>query len=138
MKFLSALAAATVLTLAGFGVRSSGFGVLGSGSGSGSAVLTAAGDPLTIATLSSRADMVSGGDALVEIRGVTLQPGVPSNVSVKVNDRDVSAAFHVNAERRSLTGLVDGLKNGRNTIVAKRGSQTARLDVTNYPITGPI
>src|SRR5713101_2311861 len=109
MKFLSALAAATVLTLAGFGVRSSGFGVLGSGSGSGSAVLTAAGDPLTIATLSSRADMVSG-----------------------------SAAFHVNAERRSLTGLVDGLKNGRNTIVAKRGSQTARLDVTNYPITGPI
>src|SRR5439155_26673667 len=105
--------------------------------GSGFSVL-AAGDSLTVATLSSRADMVSGGDALVEIRGATIQPGVRPNVSVKVNDRDVSAVFHPNAERKSLTGLIDGLKVGRNTIVAKLGSQTAPLEVTNFSITGPI
>lgn len=99
---------------------------------------TAATEPLTIATLSSRPDMVSGGDALVEIRGVAVRPGAAPIVSVKVNDRDVSAVFHPNAERHSLTGLVDGLKPGRNAITAKSGSRTARLDVTNYPITGPI
>jgi len=115
-----------------------GFSVLGCSVLAFSA-LGAAGDPLTIATVSSRPDMVSGGDALVEIRGVTIRSGAaPPNVSVKVNDRDVTAMFHPNAERKSLTGLVNGLKPGRNTIVAKAGSQTARLEVTNYPITGPI
>ena len=65
----------------------------------------AAVDPLTVTILSSRPEMVSGGDALVEIRSA---PGTQSNVSnlsrvsVRVNDRDVSAAFHVSAERRSL------------------------------------
>src|SRR5476649_3100255 len=93
----------------------------------------AAADPLTIATLSTRADMVSGGDVLVEIKAAGA-----AKVSVMVNDRDVSAAFHTDAQRQSLVGLVDGLKTGRNTIVAKAGSQTARLDVTNYPIAGPI
>src|SRR2546426_3613999 len=122
----TALAAGIALALFGFSVLGSRFTV------------HAAGDPLTIATLSSRPDMVSGGDALVEIRGATIQPGAAPNVSVKVNDGDVSAGFHVNAERKTLTGVVDGLKPGRNTIVAKAGSQTARLDVTNYPITGPI
>lgn len=95
----------------------------------------AAGVPLTIVTLSSRADLVSGGDVLVEIKTAA---GAPANVSVTVNSRDVRRAFHVDADRRSLVGLVDGLAIGRNTIVAKAGSETARLDVTNYPITGPI
>ncbi len=90
---------------------------------------------LAIATLSSRADMVSGGDALVEIRAGS---SAPTGVTVKVNDRDVTAVFRVNAERQSLIGLVEGLVNGRNTIAAQTGSQTARLDITNYPITGPI
>lgn len=100
-----------------------------------SARTQAAADPLTIATLSSRADLVSGGDALVEIRS---RAGASAKVSVTVNDRDVSQAFHANAERKSLVGLVESLKVGRNMIVAKAGSQTARLDVTNYAITGPI
>src|SRR5471030_1609371 len=95
----------------------------------------AAADPLTIVTLSSRADLVCGGDALVAIRSGA---GASAKVSVTVNDRDVSQAFRANAERKSLVGLVDGLKVGRNTIVAKAGSQTTRLEVTNYPITGPI
>jgi len=90
---------------------------------------------LAIATLSSRADMVSGGDALVEIRAGST---APTGVTVKVNDRDVTAVFRVNAERQSLIGLVEGLVNGRNTIAAQTASQTARLDITNYPITGPI
>ncbi len=95
----------------------------------------AAPGPLAIVTLSSRADLVSGGDALIEIRA----PGGPAaKVTVTVNDRSVTRAFHPNGERNSLVGLVDGLTVGRNTIVAKAGSQTALLELTNHPITGPI
>jgi Tannase-like family of unknown function (DUF6351) len=45
----------------------------------------AAGDPLTVATISSRADLVSGGDALVEIRGAGT-----AKASVTVNGRDAT------------------------------------------------
>jgi Tannase-like family of unknown function (DUF6351) len=121
MRFLSALAVSTVCAATCLWAVS--------------ARPQAAADPLTIVTLSSRADLVSGGDALVEIRSGA---GASAKVSVTVNDRDVSQAFHAVAERKSLVGLVDGLKVGRNTIVAKAGSQTTRLEVTNYPITGPI
>jgi len=97
------------------------------------AIAQAAGDPLTIATISSRADLVSGGDALVEIRNPP-----PTIVTVTVNGRDVSQVFQVNAERKSLVGLIDGFTVGRNAIVAKAGSQSAHLEVTNHPIAGPI
>jgi len=91
---------------------------------------------LSVAVLSSRPDMVSGGDALLEIR---LPPSARSQkLAVALNGRDVSEAFRANAARASFVGLVDGLRNGRNTVVAKAGSSTVSLDLTNYPITGPI
>lgn len=95
----------------------------------------AAAEALAITVLSSRVDMVSGGDALVEVRSAT---GVPQRATIAVNTRNVTLAFRVNGERKSLVGLVDGLADGRNTIVAKAGSQTARLELTNHPGTGPI
>src|SRR5215831_13613479 len=95
----------------------------------------AAAEPLTIATISSRADLVSGGDALVEIRSAA---GAAARVTVTANGRDVSHAFQANADRKSLVGLVEGLVVGRNTLVARVGTQSARLEVTNHPITGPI
>jgi hypothetical protein len=97
-------------------------------------VLTAfaAKQPLTVTTLSSRPDMVSGGDSLIEIK--TAAP----KVQVMLNGRDVSMSFHSDAARGSLVGLVEGLQNGANTLVAKAGSESATLRLTNYPITGPI
>jgi hypothetical protein len=95
----------------------------------------AAAEPLTIATISSRADLVSGGDALVEIRSAA---GASAKVTITVNGRDVSHAFAGNSDRKSLVGLVDGLVVGRNTLVARAGAQSARLEVTNHPITGPL
>ncbi|HXG88551.1 MAG TPA: DUF6351 family protein [Vicinamibacterales bacterium] len=95
----------------------------------------AAADALTITTLSSRADLVSGNNALVEIRSAS---GIPSNLTVTVNNRDVTAAFRVSAQRRAHLGLIEGLAVGRNTLVAQAGAQTGRLEITNYPITGPI
>src|SRR5579864_3484426 len=97
-----------------------------------SLVVLAAPSALTITTLSSRPDMVSGGDVLVEIKAPT------AKVQVKLNGRDISQTFHADAARGSLIGLVDGLRNGGNTIVAKAGSHTATLQLSNHPITGPI
>ncbi|MBZ5609759.1 MAG: DUF6351 family protein [Acidobacteriia bacterium] len=89
---------------------------------------------LTITSLSSRPEFVSGGDVLIEIK--TAAPA--QKVQVKLNGRDVSNLFHHDLSRGSLVGLVEGLKAGSNTVTAKAGSQNARLQLTNHPITGPI
>jgi hypothetical protein len=104
----------------------------------GSAIGSAADAPksLTMTVLSSRPDMVSGGDALLEIK---LPPSAEAQkLSVALNGRDVSGAFHPNSARRALVGLVDGLRNGSNTIAAKAGLSAATLELVNHPITGPI
>lgn len=80
--------------------------------------------------------MVSGGDALIEIKLPHAAP--PEKLEVTLNGRDVTRIFHPDAVRASLTGLVDGLRVGRNSLVAKAGSSQATLELTNYPITGPI
>ncbi|MFC7515627.1 DUF6351 family protein [Herbaspirillum sp. GCM10030257] len=88
-----------------------------------------------IKVLSSRADFVSGGDALVE---VSVPTGVnASDIKVDVGGRDVTSAFAVRNGR--LAGLVSGLANGDNTITAQgNGFKAASLKVTNYPIGGPM
>ncbi|HEX8012971.1 MAG TPA: DUF6351 family protein [Casimicrobiaceae bacterium] len=90
-----------------------------------------------IETLSTRADYVSGGDVLVR---VALPNNVdPAGVQVIAAGYDVSAAFK--PEDHSLVGLVTGLPFGKSTIAVnggKWGNADASIEVTNYPITGPI
>ena len=97
------------------------------------------GGPIRIESLSANKDYVSGGDVLVKI---TVPENVnPVGVRVRVGERDVSGSFGPGSEPRTLIGLVEGLPNGKSTIsVAGRdwGNVDATLDVTNYPITGPI
>ncbi len=88
---------------------------------------------ISVTTLSSRPDMVSGGDALIEIKAPA-----GAKLAVAMNGADVTASFHADAARGSQVGLVGGLKIGANTLVAKAGSDSATLKLTNYPITGPI
>src|SRR5438034_2661584 len=83
-----------------------------------------------IVTLSNRADLISGGDALIEVR---VPKGVaPSQVRLSLNGRDVTGAFTANAGARTLRGLVSGLVEGRNDFVASesRGGREARLVIT--------
>lgn len=89
-------------------------------------------DAMQIKVLSNRADLVSGGDALVEI----VAPGA-SSVTVDVNGHDVSADFARRANGR-IMGLVTGLAEGANTLTAKTGSSGAQIAITNYPNGGPI
>jgi hypothetical protein len=87
---------------------------------------------VTIKTLSTDPARVTGGDVLVE---VALPSNTPAgSVKITAGDRDVTSQFRPGAMPNTLLGLVTGLANGKNVI--KAGS--ASLDVTNYPITGPV
>jgi len=98
-------------------------------------------DALRIVTLSSRPDVVSGGDALVRVevaRGVGLD-----EVSVELNDADVTSTFRADVASHSLTGLVGSLQLGENELAARatrRGHRRAATELTliNHPISGPL
>ncbi len=97
---------------------------------------------LEIRTLGNRADLISDGDALVEV--TVPQDMAPGSVKVTVNDRDVTAGFVVNTATHSLRGVLQGLEVGQNLVEASapkgRGNAvtTARLTVTNHPRGGPV
>jgi len=95
-----------------------------------------AGAGFEIRSLSNRADLISGGDALVEI---VLPHGIDaSSVRVELNKQDITHRFAIRADGRFL-GLVDGLRLGKNKLTAKtKGSPVEKLTITNYPIGGPI
>ena len=82
-----------------------------------------------IRTVSTRADLVSGGDALVQI---VLPAGADATgLTVQVGSRDVSSAFALRADGR-ITGLVTGLANGENVLVAQwNNSRSVQLTITN-------
>src|SRR5262245_4826055 len=99
---------------------------------------------LQIKPLSSRADLVSGGDALVEVQA---PPGVDtSRITLTLNGNDVTSQLRRDASG-SLRGLISGLAIGDNTLRAaiKSGGKSsagaageAILTLKNHPITGPI
>jgi hypothetical protein len=98
--------------------------------------------PINITILSSRPDTVSGGNALARI---SVPNGVPfADLMVLLNSQNVTNAFRPEAGGRSLLGLVQGMPLGRNELIAQaigpsnRVVLSARLALTNYPITGPI
>src|SRR2546430_4025913 len=95
-----------------------------------------------INVLGNRADLVSGGDALVE---VVLPTGVaPATVRVSVNGGDATAAFAVRENGRFM-GVVEGLADGDNDVQAFVDPASgatfrprASLTITNHPIGGPV
>ncbi|TMD10689.1 MAG: hypothetical protein E6J02_00145 [Chloroflexi bacterium] len=93
---------------------------------------------IIVKTLSNRADLISGGDALVEI---VLPAGVsPTGLAVSLNGRDVSSAFGPRpALGGRVVGLVTGISLGSNKLVARdTGAGGAQLAITNHPSGGPI
>ena len=115
-------------------------GVLGA-LASAPAALAAATHDFEIEVLSSPATMVTGGDALVR---VDVPRTVPMHkAKLLVNGKDVTASLKVDESARTLTGMVDGLRLGENTLFADsngrgNGRPTAELTVVNHPVTGPI
>ena len=93
---------------------------------------------LRIESVSTRPYLVTGGDVLLSIRaGEDLDL---SQIRVSVNGEDVTGGFSFSAHGGALIGLVQGLRMGHNEIEARiPGSEVAAaLQLTNYPISGPI
>jgi hypothetical protein len=88
-----------------------------------------------IIVLSNRADLISGGDALVQIK---LPAGSnPAFLKVDVDGRSVRSAFAFLPDG-SLGGLVTGLKIGVNTLRAVLPAGRATIPITNHDIGGPV
>src|SRR5258708_39433948 len=88
-----------------------------------------------ITALSSRADTVSGGDALVQIRFA------PSKLRLRVtlNGNDVTSDFRPGPRPNTLIGLVNGLRLGHNTLSAQSNAgHHEHLTLVNHPIIGPV
>lgn len=106
-----------------------------------------------IKVLSNRADLVSGGDALVEVvmperfSGVVGKlTAVPSSLmTVRLNGRDVTAGFGVakglvtRAGKSRVVGMVKGLAIGKNLLTVRTSDgAAAQLRIVNHPIGGPV
>jgi Tannase-like family of unknown function (DUF6351) len=109
--------------------------------------VASAGSDLRITTLSTLPDKVTGGDVLI---GIDIPRGLVSKVRVKLNGQDVTRSFIPAREPRAkrdrgaevaLVGLLSGLRDGENKIVAEgpgEGSHRASLTIVNSPIGGPV
>ena len=92
--------------------------------------------PPEIVVLSNRADLISGGDALVEIKVPRWIPAA-RGVKIDVDGVNVNSAFAVRADGRYY-GLITGLRNGDNVVRAVTPGGTATLTIRNHPIGGPV
>ncbi len=92
--------------------------------------------PGELRVLSNRADLISGGDALVAIGLPT--GAVPGDVRVDLDGRDVTGQFALRADGR-YTGRLTGLASGPNQLTAQvPGLGAQRITITNHPLGGPV
>jgi hypothetical protein len=95
-----------------------------------------AGGGFEVRTLSTRADMVSGGDVLIQI---TMPPSAASKIALTVNGREPRGELRETTAGTVIARLT-GLRLGTNTIaVGLKGQKPrAQLSVVNHPIAGPV
>jgi hypothetical protein len=93
-----------------------------------------------ITSVSTQADLVTGGDVLLRI-------AVPGGVAVDgarvtLNGADVTSMFRRDDANHALVGLVTGLAIGPNTVSVwsgpSNGAAGAELSLVNHPIVGPV
>ena len=90
---------------------------------------------LRIEVLSNRADLISGGDALV---AVALPRTVdPDQVRVTLGDRDITDRFGVRKDGQYV-GLVTRLADGENVLRATAPGYRGQTIITNHPNGGPV
>jgi hypothetical protein len=90
------------------------------------------GEGVEIRVLSNRADLVSGDNALVRV--VTVDP---SSVQVTLNGDDITQSFAVRPNGQ-FEGVVTGLLDGPNELIATSPSGGAHVTITNHPQGGPV
>jgi|SRR5580658_2391969 hypothetical protein len=93
-----------------------------------------------ITTVSARNDLIAGGQVLVRIAAA---PAIAlGRAVVTLNGSDITSSFQPEAPGgNSLLGLVTGLQLGDNRLAVEQtagGGEEASLELTNFPITGPV
>src|SRR5688572_18137841 len=84
----------------------------------------AAAGELQVKVLSNRADVISAGDALVEVK---LPAGVsPSSVIVKRDGKNLTSQFAMRPNGR-FQGVVTGLRIGTNVLTATSGTMNGKV-----------
>ena len=92
---------------------------------------------ISIQTLSSKPGMVSGGETLVQITGSEVLSR--KDLSIWVNERNITGSFHVSPLTHTLIGLVDGLNAGTNHLEVRAGRKLeGQLEMVNHAAAGPI
>ena len=95
---------------------------------------------LKLQTLSSRADLVTGNDALVAVDFP--RPISFSRVEVRLNGRDVTRRFRRQGATRRATAVIDGLHLGANRLSARvdnpRAAAPTELTLFNSSDRGPL
>lgn len=83
--------------------------------------------------VSNRADLVSGGDVLVEV--LLSSADGRGALTLLSNGTDVTSALEATADPRRLIGRIEGLRIGENTLSTNIGNS---VTVTNHPKGGPV
>src|SRR6185436_20597165 len=92
---------------------------------------------IEIKVLSSRYDLVSGGDALVEVKA--LEGARASDFRVSLNGRNLTTPLKYDQPSNTLRGVVTGLDNGANWLqVTGLGGKSLSQPLINYPAAGPV
>lgn len=86
---------------------------------------------ITISALSTAPDLVTGGDALLELNG-------PQDADIRVNGLDVSSDLVRDGVSQKSRILVRNLRDGDNIVEVRGGGKAARLRLVNHSIAGPI
>ncbi|MEQ1779803.1 MAG: DUF6351 family protein [Hyphomonadaceae bacterium] len=92
---------------------------------------------IAISVLSSRYDLVSGGDALVEVKAS--EGAKASDLKLSLNGRDLTTPLKYDQPTNTLRGLVTGLDVGANWLQARGPTgYSVSQPLVNYPISGSI
>jgi len=98
----------------------------------------------SITVLSGRADLISGGDALVQVdlpaswsNDYSPRGGAVAMPSIRVGARNVYRLFSFTGPH-TMRGVVTGLPLGRSVLTVSHGGQGASLELTNHSIDGPL
>ena len=89
---------------------------------------------VTLTALSTRPEFVTGGDVLVQVEAASDNDAAPT---FTVDGDDVDATVYDDQAGRTVA-LISGLAKGDHEIAVDVGDDSATLDVTNHPTTGPL
>src|SRR5690349_2315338 len=93
-----------------------------------------AAEDVVLRTISSRPDVVSGGDTLVMLIA-------PDNLkwTAQLNGSDVTRSFQRDENSGNSLALLTGLRIGKNLLTLRvNGQSRAKLELVNHPLIGPV